>query len=1669
MISAHPNRSWVCRASAWTAILALVLAPFGQVPSTQAQVGQGFNLNASDLRFIYQQIRIAERHAATRTASNPCGTLVGTDPDQIPTGTGQTILLPWGLRTVDGTCNHLSPGQENFGAADQPFPRLVPKNLRPAEAGTSYTQTSGQVTDSQPRIISNLIVDQTADNPAAVAAADGAVPDDSGTLFIPNVAPDTGLSAPFNSWFTLFGQFFDHGLDLVNKGGNGTVFIPLQSDDPLFNQGPNFMVLTRASHDGDHEANNQTSPFVDQSQTYTSHASHQVFLRQYELVGGQPVGTGRLITGPGEGMARWSDVKAQALTVLGIALTDQDALSIPLLATDPYGRFLRGPNGFPQMVKLIAGVPTLVEGSLSSPINTANAIATGHAFLDDIAHTANPANGTFDSALLGDHFIAGDGRVNENIGLTAVHHIFHSEHNRLREDILDHINNNPDFTPAERAAWSDTNGPAGWDLGERLFQAARFVTEMEYQHLAFEEFIRKVQPLVNPFGEGGVGFHPAVNPAIRAEFAHAVYRFGHSMLTETVARDTPQADIPLLQAFLNPRSFFDGGLASDPTGARKAAGAIIRGMTRQVGNEIDEFVTEALRNKLLGLPLDLPTLNMSRARDTGIPTLNAARRAFFAVTQNSFLTPYTSWATFGFALRHPESLVNFLAAYGKHPNITTAIGLTNKRTAAQLLLDAAAADNTSPAFQFLNSTNGWTTFTSGVEDIELWMGGLAERGAVFGGLLGPTFNYVFETQMEDLQDGDRFYYLSRTAGLNLLTQLEGNSFAELISRNTDAQGLPADVFTVPTCIFNPGPSGDPGCDADLVTLPDGTIRYNGPEHVLFNGTSNGDRIWSGEGDDTIRGNDGNDWVEGGDGNDNIVGGLGDDILLDLGGDDNIKGGDGNDVISSGQGFGGDLNQGGRGKDFIIGGNDTTETFGGPGDDFIYQGDAEDTAFGDDGDDWIETGRGPFALAQGDNGAPFQDDPNAPGHDVLMGFGGEVDYDSEGGADIMFLGDGIQRAEGMLGFDWAIHRGDGRPGDSDLRIIGALPPGPVETNRDRFDLTEALSGWIRDDILRGDNRTLTAVGAELTLVGHQLRNSGVNRIAGLSAIVPLAPGGGDPVAFAGGNILLGGAGSDILEGRGGNDILDGDRWLDAQIRVNPVVPGIAEFHDDLSTLRAAVLAGQINPGNLFITRSIKVDAPNVNDSDTAVFSGPLADYDIISNPNGSTTVIHSRGTQIDGTDTLWNIEILQFADQPVAIGDAASLNLVLPATADTFVRGGAANVNLNFGTQTVLQSRQQGTGVGVSRVYLKFQIPPIPNDAVIENVKLRLYVNDPSPNPQTVFIAGSNWTEANLTFTSASGVVRGAQVSTLAVPTNLNYAEFPLPLSTVVSNTEVNFEIAGGTDLASFHSREAASNRPQLVITLASDTVLPPSAPLNVAAIAGNASALVSWTAPQDDGGAPITGYTATATPGGATCTTTGLSCTVNGLTNGTAYTFRVVAANEAGSGLASNPSPSVTPTATAATTVTIVTNADAYVRSSQANRNFGTANTLVTRQRAGNIHHSYLRFNVQGLTPGVTYTATLRLFVNNASGNVNPVRAFTGTGWTETGITFDNAPTVNSTPVGTFNPNATGFINIPLTITPTNGVINLQIRSNGQNEAVFVSREGANTNRHPRLIFTPVP
>jgi hypothetical protein len=97
-------------------------------------------------------------------------------------------------------------------------------------------------------------------------------------------------------------------------------------------------------------------------------------------------------------------------------------------------------------------------------------------------------------------------------------------------------------------------------------------------------------------------------------------------------------------------------------------------------------------------------------------------------------------------------------------------------------------------------------------------------------------------------------------------------------------------------------------------------------------------------------------------------------------------------------------------------------------------------------------------------------------------------------------------------------------------------------------------------------------------------------------------------------------------------------------------------------------------------------------------------------------------------------------------------------------------------------------------------------------------------------------------------------------------------------------------------------------TSTSNTV--PGAPTIGTATAGNASASIAFTAPSSNGGATITGYTATCSAGTASKTGTGTASpvTVSSLSNDTAYSCSVAATNSVGTGAASA-SVSVTPTA----------------------------------------------------------------------------------------------------------------------------------------------------------------
>ena len=102
--------------------------------------------------------------------------------------------------------------------------------------------------------------------------------------------------------------------------------------------------------------------------------------------------------------------------------------------------------------------------------------------------------------------------------------------------------------------------------------------------------------------------------------------------------------------------------------------------------------------------------------------------------------------------------------------------------------------------------------------------------------------------------------------------------------------------------------------------------------------------------------------------------------------------------------------------------------------------------------------------------------------------------------------------------------------------------------------------------------------------------------------------------------------------------------------------------------------------------------------------------------------------------------------------------------------------------------------------------------------------------------------------------------------------------------------------------------------LVSPIVTPPGAPTDVLVDVDKSRATVTWLAPTDDGGAPITRYTATTVAGDLSCAVEGRaadvqSCVIPGARPGETYVFTVTAENSAGVS-----APSMASTAAAFTT-----------------------------------------------------------------------------------------------------------------------------------------------------------
>jgi beta-lactam-binding protein with PASTA domain len=297
-------------------------------------------------------------------------------------------------------------------------------------------------------------------------------------------------------------------------------------------------------------------------------------------------------------------------------------------------------------------------------------------------------------------------------------------------------------------------------------------------------------------------------------------------------------------------------------------------------------------------------------------------------------------------------------------------------------------------------------------------------------------------------------------------------------------------------------------------------------------------------------------------------------------------------------------------------------------------------------------------------------------------------------------------------------------------------------RNFYRFVDGASGWNLDDHIAGSKNKLCDPAAEVLVVeclkpGMELKRgtaptqvpalgptgqqigvnirggSGARKVTGLEALMgpqgfnadldsPAIPGVKD-VGFMGGDILLGGVGSDVLEGKDGDDLIDGDVWLNVQLRA-VLNDGTVKLVDDPNLLVDDVFAkpSRLSPANISIVRTIVTPTaaergPANGDCgtaapkncDIAVFANPRGEYSIVRNANGTLTVIDTvaaaGGHLNTGTDTLRNIELLQFSDVTVSAANAGLIGVPsLVGLTDTVALATLAAAGLT-GTETLVDS------------------------------------------------------------------------------------------------------------------------------------------------------------------------------------------------------------------------------------------------------------------------------------------------------------------------------------------------------------------------------------------------
>ena len=345
------------------------------------------------------------------------------------------------------------------------------------------------------------------------------------------------------------------------------------------------------------------------------------------------------------------------------------------------------------------------------------------------------------------------------------------------------------------------------------------------------------------------------------------------------------------------------------------------------------------------------------------------------------------------------------------------------------------------------------------------------------------------------------------------------------------------------------------------------------------------------------------------------------------------------------------------------------------------------------------------------------------------------------------------------------------------------------------------------------------------------------------------------------------------------------------------------------------------------------------------NGTTVNFDLVGDYTRAQSVLSSSKTYIISVVVSW-------LTTSGTVPDTAIDKPVLMTVNNDTIKTGASVYSILNGVSTLLgTATQDGT--------VTFSITSDPESVIVSS----------KPSAPTNVSATSNgaalsvvsWTAPSDGGSAISGYTvtsSGGQTCTTATTT--------CTVSSLLSGTSYTFTVTATNSNGTSAASASASAR----------TAGKPGAPTAVTATEGAVrESLISWTAPDSDGGSAITGYTATAN-GGATCTTATTSCTITGLSDGTTYTFTVTATNALGASDASSAATAITaskptsPTSISATSggvkeAVISWAAPAFDGGSPITGYTATANSGATCTTATT------SCTITGLADGRTYTFTV--------------------------------------------------------------------------------------------------